>query len=176
MHGSPRGDPHVLVRGRVSDLVQQVDHLLAPPDEVAGGELAPPQDSVETPSGRPPVHRLDETATHLVGHALMEDPAAVTPAVRDWATDADVWLRRTAVICQLRHGPDTDLDLLSYAIEANVDDPSFWLRKAIGWALRQHARTDPQWVLDEVSHLGDRLSPLSRREALKHLSGLHPHV
>ena len=68
---------------------------------------------------------VDETATHLVGHALMEEPAAVTPAVRDWATDADVWLRRTAVICQLRHGPDTDLDLLSYAIEANVDEAAF---------------------------------------------------
>jgi 3-methyladenine DNA glycosylase AlkD len=112
---------------------------------------------------------VDETASHLVGPALVADPAAVTPVVREWATDADVWLRRTAVICQLRRGPDTDLDLLRHAIEVNVEDGSFWLRKAIGWALRQHARTDPAWVLAEVERLGDRLSPLSRREALKHL-------
>ena len=54
-------------------------------------------------------------------------------------------------------------------VEANVDDTSFWLRKAIGWALRQYARTDPDWVRAEVGLLGDRLSGLSRREALKHL-------
>ena len=112
---------------------------------------------------------VDETASHLVGTALAVDPPAVTPVVWDWATDADPWLRRTSVICQLRQGPDTDVDLLRHAIEANVSDESFWLRKAIGWALRQHVRTDPDWVLAEVDRLGDRLSPLSRREALKHL-------
>ena len=93
----------------------------------------------------------------------------VTPRVRAWATSSDVWLRRTSVICQLPHGADTDLDLLHHAIEANADDPSFWLRKAIGWALRQHARTDPDWVRAELDRLGDRLSPLSVREATKHL-------
>ncbi len=112
---------------------------------------------------------VDETAQHLVGAALAAGPAAVTPAVRDWAVAPDVWLRRTSVICQLRRREQTDLDLLQFAIEATVDDDSFWLRKAIGWALRQHARTDPDWVLAEVERLGDRLSPLSRREALKHL-------
>jgi 3-methyladenine DNA glycosylase AlkD len=84
---------------------------------------------------------VDETASHLVGTALATDPAAVTPVVREWTTDPDVWLRRASVICQLRRREETDLDLLHDAIEANVDDPSFWLRKAIGWALRQHART-----------------------------------
>jgi len=112
---------------------------------------------------------VDETAQHLVGEVLARHRADVTPVVRAWATDEDLWLRRTAVICQLRHRSETDLDLLADAIEANVDDGSFWLRKAIGWALRQHARTDPGWVLAEVERLGDRLSPLSRREALKHL-------
>ncbi len=119
---------------------------------------------------------VDETAQHLVGEVLRRHREAVTPVIRDWATDEDLWLRRTAVICQLRHRDETDLDLLAYAIEANVDDPSFWLRKAIGWALRQHARTDPGWVLAEVAELGDRLSGLSRREALKHLGHLHPDV
>jgi 3-methyladenine DNA glycosylase AlkD len=112
---------------------------------------------------------VDETASHVVGPALATDPAAVTPVMRDWAVAPDVWLRRTSVICQLHRGPGTDLDLLRFAIEANVDDDSFWLRKAVGWALRQHARTDPDWVRAEVERLGDRLSPLSRREALKHL-------
>lgn len=119
---------------------------------------------------------VDETASHLVGEVLLRHRAVVTPTIRAWATDEDLWLRRTAVICQLRHKGETDLDLLHDAIEANVDDPSFWLRKAIGWALRQHARTDAGWVIAEVEELGDRLSGLSRREALKHLGSLHPDV
>lgn len=112
---------------------------------------------------------VDETAAHLVGGVLRRHRAAATPTLRDWAYDVDPWLRRTAVLCQLRHGPDTDVTLLREAIEANVDDASFWLRKAIGWALRQYARSDPEWVIAEVDRLGSRLSPLSRREALKHL-------
>ena len=54
--------------------------------------------------------------------------------------------------------------------EANLDDTSSWLRKAIGWALRDYARTDPDWVWEQVDRLGDRLSGLSRREATKHRS------
>lgn len=112
---------------------------------------------------------VDTVAGELVGGVLATHRAQVTPTIRAWATDDDLWLRRTAVICQLKHGADTDLELLRYAVEANVDDTSFWLRKAIGWALRQHARTDPDWVRAEVERLGGRLSGLSRREALKHL-------
>jgi 3-methyladenine DNA glycosylase AlkD len=112
---------------------------------------------------------VDEVASHLVGDVLAGHRAWATPTVTSWATDEDLWLRRTAVICQINHGASTDLELLRHAIEANVDDPSFWLRKAIGWALRQHARTDPAWVRAEVARLGGRLSGLSRREALKHL-------
>lgn len=112
---------------------------------------------------------VDEVAAHLVGGALARDRVAATPVVRAWATDEDLWLRRTAVLAQLRHGADTDLDLLSYAVEQNAADPSFWLRKAIGWSLRQHARTDPDWVRAEVDRLDGRLSGLSRREATKHL-------
>ena len=89
--------------------------------------------------------------------------------MRAWAVDDDLWLRRTSVICQISHGTDVDRDLLTFAIERNLDDPSFWLRKAIGWALRQHARVDPAWVRAYVDSLGDRLSGLSRREATKHL-------
>jgi 3-methyladenine DNA glycosylase AlkD len=112
---------------------------------------------------------VDEVASHLVGDVLASHRAEATPTVRAWATDEDLWLRRTAVICQINHRDRTDRELLRHSIEANVDDPSFWLRKAIGWALRQQARTDADWVRAEVDRLGDRLSGLSRREALKHL-------
>jgi len=54
-------------------------------------------------------------------------------------------------------------------IIVNLADREFFVRKAIGWALRQYARTDPQWVRDFVTTHLDALSPLSRREAMKHL-------
>jgi 3-methyladenine DNA glycosylase AlkD len=112
---------------------------------------------------------VDETAQHLVGACLLADRDRVTPVLREWAGDDDLWIRRTSVICQVAHGTELDRDLLTFAIERNLDDPSCWLRKAIGWALRQHARVDPGWVRAYVDGLGDRLSGLSRREATKHL-------
>ena len=56
------------------------------------------------------------------------------------------WLRRTAVIAQLGFKERTDVELLSDVVLANAADPDFFLRKAIGWALRDHARTAPDWV------------------------------
>ncbi len=112
---------------------------------------------------------VDEVAGHLVGGVLAGHRVATTPVLRGWATDEDLWLRRTAVLSQLRHRADTDLDLLTHAIDHNAADRSFWLRKAIGWALREHARTDPAWVRAFVAERSDTLSPLSQREALRHL-------
>lgn len=114
---------------------------------------------------------VDVVASDLVGPILLSHTRKTTPTMREWAVSDDLWLRRAAVLSQLKHGADTDLDLLTYVIEANVDDTSFWLRKAIGWALRQYGRTDPEWVRSEVDLMGSRLSGLSRREALKHLGG-----
>jgi 3-methyladenine DNA glycosylase AlkD len=112
---------------------------------------------------------VDEVAGHLVGGVLAGHRAATTPVVRGWATHDDLWLRRTAVLSQLRHKGDTDLDLLTHAIDHNAADRSFWLRKAIGWALREYARTDPTWVRAFVAQRAETLSPLSQREALRHL-------
>ncbi|MFC7496030.1 MULTISPECIES: DNA alkylation repair protein [unclassified Nocardioides] len=115
---------------------------------------------------------VDEIAQHLVGRSLAAHRAELTPVLRSWASDDDLWVRRTAVLCQLGQRDGTDTDLLRHAIDANVDDGTFWLRKAIGWALRDFARTDPAWVRAEVARHGDRLSGLSRREALKHLGAV----
>jgi 3-methyladenine DNA glycosylase AlkD len=112
---------------------------------------------------------VDRLAGHHVGHALDHDRDRVRPVVWAWATDTDLWKRRTAILCQLRAGPRTDLDLLAHAIGASTPSDEFFLRKAIGWALRQYARTDPDWVRRYVTDHDDELSPLSRREAMKHL-------
>jgi 3-methyladenine DNA glycosylase AlkD len=111
---------------------------------------------------------VDDIASRHVGPILLADRATVTPVLRTWMSSPDMWLRRSSIICQLGAKDAVDLDLLVDAIEANATDGEFFIRKAIGWALRQHARRDPGWVRDFVdSH--PELSPLSRREALKHL-------
>ncbi|WP_242497489.1 DNA alkylation repair protein [Nocardioides oleivorans] len=117
---------------------------------------------------------VDEVAGHLVGQVLLDHRVVVTPVMDAWSVDPDsMWVRRTAMIAQLRHEDETDTDLLDRALVANLDDTAFgrefFVRKALGWALRQHARTDPAWVLSFVGTHADRLSGLSRREALKHL-------
>ena len=74
-----------------------------------------------------------------------------------------------AIIAQLGARERTDTDLLGYTIEGSLDDPDFFARKAIGWALREYSKTDEAWVRRFVA--GHALSPLSRREALKWLAG-----
>jgi 3-methyladenine DNA glycosylase AlkD len=109
---------------------------------------------------------VDEVS-HRVGGLLVAFPSEMVPTIREWAVDPDRWLRRSAVICQIGLKDATDLDLLVDAIVANIADPDFFLRKAIGWALREYAKTDPDWVRTFVDT--HELSPLSRREATKHL-------
>ena len=69
----------------------------------------------------------------------------------------------------MRFKAGTDLDLLYDCIAANLDDRDFFIRKAIGWALRQYARTDPDEVVRYVHAHADRLSALSKREALRNV-------
>ena len=119
---------------------------------------------------------VDEVAAHPVGQVLLDHRAAATPVIDRWSVDPDsLWVRRTAMLAQLRHREETDTDLLERVLVANLDDTAygreFFVRKALGWALRQHARTDAAWVLAFVSTHADRLSGLSRREALKHQTG-----
>lgn len=89
--------------------------------------------------------------------------------MRDWSTDANLWKRRVSIICQLSFKRDTDLKLLYANIEPNLPDRDFFIRKAIGWALRQYAWTDPKEVARYVREHEAQLSGLSRREALKNI-------
>jgi 3-methyladenine DNA glycosylase AlkD len=89
--------------------------------------------------------------------------------LRAWSKDPDMWIRRSAITAQLAAKAATDPELLASVIEANLSDPEFFIRKAMGWAVREYAKTDPAWVREFVDRHGTELSPLSRREALKNL-------
>jgi 3-methyladenine DNA glycosylase AlkD len=103
------------------------------------------------------------------GELLRAHPETIGPMMREWSRDANGWKRRQSMICQLHLGEDTDTDLLDDVLAANLDDTWFFIRKALGWALRQYGKTDPAWVRSWVAAHRARMSPLSIREALKHL-------
>ena len=99
---------------------------------------------------------------------LAAHPRPVKALLRDWARDDDIWKRRTAILAQLRAKRATDTKLLADVIGPSIGEPEFFLRKGIGWALREFSKTDPAWVIGYVD-THPELSSLSRREALKHL-------
>jgi 3-methyladenine DNA glycosylase AlkD len=110
---------------------------------------------------------VDEIAGQRLWKLLQNDRVAMERTMRAWSTDTDMWKRRSSIICQLPAKRETDLDLLYACIEPSLGSAEFFLRKAIGWALRQYAWTDPDEVARYVAANEDRLSGLSKREALK---------
>jgi len=116
---------------------------------------------------------VDGVAGH-VGNLLRLYPQEVRAAMRAWSTDQDMWKRRVSIICQVSFKKDTDLDLLYANIEPNLEDRRFFIRKAIGWALRAYAWTDPEEVARYVAANEARMSGLSKREALKNVPRSRP--
>jgi 3-methyladenine DNA glycosylase AlkD len=112
---------------------------------------------------------VDAVAPRL-GRLLLAHPGEVRVLLLGWSTAPDRWLRRASIIAQLGARSRTDLDLLTAVIDSNAGDPDFFVRKAIGWALRDYARADPEWVVGFIAGRADTLSSLSRREATKQLS------
>jgi 3-methyladenine DNA glycosylase AlkD len=112
---------------------------------------------------------VDTLAGDNLGQILRAEPRRMKPLMRRWARCPDMWKRRSAILCQLKFKRDTDLQLLYDCIEPNLPHKDFFIRKAIGWALRQYAWTDPKEVRRYVKGNKDRLSPLSVREALKNI-------
>ncbi|HEU4895688.1 MAG TPA: DNA alkylation repair protein [Acidimicrobiia bacterium] len=115
---------------------------------------------------------VDETATHMIRELVIEYPAEIWEVVEGWSVDEDMWLRRTAIICQVGAKGRTDHERLFRFCAARAHEREFFIRKAIGWALRDYARTDPEAVARFVTEHREELSPLSVREASKHISHL----
>ena len=115
---------------------------------------------------------VDEVATHLIRDLVVGYPDEVWPTVDTWIDDDDLWLRRTAIICQVGAKENTDATRLFRFCEERAFEKDFFIRKAIGWALRQHARVEPDAVARFVREHRDQLSGLSYREATKHIGHL----
>ncbi|WP_130439789.1 DNA alkylation repair protein [Streptomyces sp. BK239] len=111
---------------------------------------------------------VDLLAAHVVGALVAADPR-LRAEMDAWIADDDLWLARTALLHQLRHKERTDADRLFAYCLRQAGHSDFFIRKAIGWALREYAKTSPEAVRSFLDHEGRRLSPLSLREATKNL-------
>ena len=110
---------------------------------------------------------VDALAAHVVGILVQRHPELVS-TMDEWAAGDDLWLTRTAILHQLSYRGRTDTDRLLRYCEARATHTDFFIRKAIGWALREYAKTDPDAVRRFVQ-THTTLSGLSAREALKNL-------
>jgi 3-methyladenine DNA glycosylase AlkD len=115
---------------------------------------------------------VDETATHMIRELVLDYPEETWPTVDLWNDDEDMWLRRVSIICQIGAKERTDADRLFRFCRARMHEKEFFIRKAIGWALREYAKTDARAVADFVAIHREELSGLSFREATKHIGHL----
>lgn len=110
---------------------------------------------------------VDLLASKVVGGLVLKHPE-LRAEMDLWSEDPDVWIRRTALLHQLAYRQQTDENrLFAYALK-NAADPEFFIRKAIGWALREYAKTRPENVRSFVEAHREQFSGLTVREALKH--------
>ena len=113
---------------------------------------------------------VDALAGHVVGPLVLAHPH-LADEMDEWARDDDVWVARTALLHQLRSKQKTDAHRLFAYCELRAGDNEFFIRKAIGWALREYSKTDADAVRAFVADQSSTLSPLSQREALLWLNG-----
>lgn len=108
---------------------------------------------------------VDFITGNLVGTLFKNHPSLIPGKTKEWMNSGNMWLQRTCLLFQLKYKLDTDTELLFAIINRLKDSNEFFIRKAIGWALREYSKFDPDSVIDFVE--STELSGLSRREALK---------
>ena len=109
-----------------------------------------------------------DSITPLVGELARKYPELVEETINHWSVDDHYWLRRVAILFQLKYKQQTNEALLYDYMVKNADSKEFFLQKAIGWALREYSKTNPESVKAFIE--GNQLAPLSIREGSKYLS------
>ncbi|MEN6328151.1 MAG: DNA alkylation repair protein [Syntrophomonas sp.] len=110
---------------------------------------------------------VDMLASNIVGAMCVKHPELVSSHILKWAESDNIWLVRTATLFQLKYKTKTDTELLARVIGINNLSQEFFINKAIGWALREYSKTDPEWVRQFLAV--HQLHPLSVREASKYI-------
>lgn len=112
---------------------------------------------------------VDEVAIHCVGIVYLNQRSQTEPTIEAWVDDDIMWLRRTSLISPIKHKAETDYIMLFDHCLRRAHEKEFFIRKAIGWTLREYAKTAPERVSSFLLEHRDEWSGLSFREAAKHL-------
>lgn len=110
---------------------------------------------------------VDLIASHLLGEICKLYPELVDEYIIDWSKDENLWIRRSTILYQLKYKENVDTNILERVIRNNKEDNDFFIRKAIGWMLREYSKTNKEWVKVFISE--NELSKLSIKEASKYL-------
>lgn len=139
-----------------------IDYLRKMEKKLQPGDLATLKNLICTKSWWDTV----DSVSMSVGTLAMRHPE-VKRKLAEWMEDDSRWVRRSAIIHQLKHRGKTDTSFLTDAIVKNLGSRDFFINKAIGWALREYSKTDPAWVRKFMA--SHTLAPLSIREGSKYL-------
>ena len=110
---------------------------------------------------------VDTIAKNILGDYLLEHPLEIENIIERFSNSENMWLNRSAILFQLGYKQKTNFDLLKSECEKHKNSNEFFIQKAIGWALREYAKTNPQAVKNYV--INTNLKPLSKKEALKNI-------
>ena len=110
---------------------------------------------------------MDTISKYILGQYLLEFPDAVEDTIEKFSNSDNLWLNRSAILFQLGFKEKTDFDLLKAICLQHENSTAFFIQKAIGWSLREYAKTNPHQVIDFVTN--SNLKPLSKKEAVKNL-------
>lgn len=110
---------------------------------------------------------LVDGIVNRLGELLIDYPGPIRSKIDSWSKVKNFWQRRASIICQLKLKQNTNEGLLFDVIETNMVDGEFFIRKGIGWALREYAKTNSKAVIKFVTRNKNSLSPLSKREGLR---------
>ena len=110
---------------------------------------------------------VDMIASQLVGELGKKYPQLIISDLIEWSQSENYWLRRTAILFQLKYKENLDKELLEEIIGYNKDSKEFFIAKAIGWILREYSKTNPEWVKEFLER--STLQNLSVREASKYI-------
>ena len=110
------------------------------------------------------IDNLDMT----IGALALKD-SNVNKILLEWSLDENIWLRRIAINHQLLRKEKTDIELLEKILKNNLGQTEFFINKAIGWALRDYSKTNPEWVKNFIEENKENMAKLSIKEASKYL-------
>lgn len=141
-----------------------IDYLIFMKKYAQKDDIEVLQQLIQTKSWWDSVDGLDE----IVGTLVQKFSELVDSHIRKWMASSNIWLVRVSINFQLQFKSKTDVQLLSEAILANTGSKEFFINKAIGWSLREYAKTNKEWVIDFLEKHQNQLHSLSIREARKH--------